>query len=124
MTRRGRISTPRLMPEKKKKTGVVFVIKDAHGRLFIQKKTKKGLLSGLWELPWADEKIPFPFKAEWTLCPRSVHHIFTHIDLTLKIYQTTVKTLPIKENERFAGEDEIKNYAFSTLMKKVIKTIC
>ena len=111
-------------PEKKKKTGIVFVIKDTQGRLFIQKRTKKGLLSGLWELPWADEKIPFPFKAKWTLCPRSVRHIFTHIDLTLKIYQTSIKTLPIKENERFVREEEIKNYAFSTLMKKVIKTIC
>jgi len=110
--------------EKKKKAGVVFVIEDEKGNLFARKKTKKGLLSGLWELPWSDEEIPFPFKADWHLHPKTVHHIFTHIDLTLKIYHTTIKELPLKEDGQFISKKDIRNYAFSTLMKKVIKTTC
>ncbi|MBR2873820.1 MAG: A/G-specific adenine glycosylase, partial [Lentisphaeria bacterium] len=77
---------------KKKKKGALFILYSPDNKLFIRKRPGKGLLSGLWEIPWHEE-MTFPFKAEWTELPGKVRHIFTHFELEL-LFFTTGDPLP------------------------------
>ena len=110
--------------QKKKKHGAVFVIHDGDGRIFISKRAGKGLLSGLWELPWTDDGHEPPFEGKWVKRKETVRHVFTHFDLTLDIYETTVDAVPeALADGTFVHPAELAGYAFSTLMKKVLKKI-
>lgn len=108
---------------KKKKEGKVFILYSPEGELFIRKRSEKGLLSGLWELPW-DGEGEFPFEADWRKISCRVRHIFTHIDLSLDFF-TTKDTLPENFTDQgvFVPKEKLSQYPFSTLMKKVLKEL-
>ncbi len=100
---------------KKEKHGIVYVITNAEGQVFIRKRTEKGLLSGLWEFPWNDNaQTPHPGAKDSGL---SVSHVFTHFKLHLKI--CTSDEYRIYSDGQFVSPRNFSNYAFSTLMKKV-----
>ncbi|MBN1783435.1 MAG: A/G-specific adenine glycosylase, partial [Alphaproteobacteria bacterium] len=88
---------------------VAWVEKD--GELLIRKR-EQGILKGLYELPWDEvektdyDKIDSDF----------VKHTFTHFHLYLKI----VRTKKIQEGQ-FILFESLKDYPFSTLMKKILK---
>ena len=108
--------------QKKKKNGRVFILTDSRGRLLIRKRSS-GLLSGLWELPWVEDGS-FPFESDWQKLPHRVRHVFTHIDLSLDFYRSSS---PCPENFAETGlfilPENLSDYAFSTLMKKVFKAL-
>ena len=109
--------------EKKKKAGAVFVLENDCGELFIRRRPGRGLLAGLWELPWSDDGA-FPFESCWREMPYSVRHVFTHFDLELRFFRGT-PPFPeefISGGVFVAGRD-LPEYAFSTLMKKVLKKL-
>ena len=106
--------------KKETKQGYVFWIKNKNGEILLRKRTEKGLLSGLTELPWNTDKS-FPFKADWKITKKNVRHVFTHFDLTLTIVSTTVSDLPEGSDGFFVPPPRFKDYPFSTLMQKVIK---
>ena len=101
---------------KKNKSGYVYIIRNRQGEIFIRKRTEKGLLSGLYEFPWDDEK---PLFSEYS--PQDtglgVSHIFTHINLSLKIH--TLQTEDVFPGGEFVAPENLCRYPFSTLMKKV-----
>lgn len=108
--------------EKKKKTGVVLAIYNQNAELFIRKRPGKGLLSGLWELPWTDDGVHFPFDSKWEDKKQKVRHVFTHFDLTLALYETHLRqTNAFLKEGIFVKKENLLQYAFSTLMKKVLK---
>ncbi len=110
--------------QKKKKHGAVFIVRDEQNRLFIRKREGKGLLSGLWELPWVDEGKTSPFGSDWVKLEPSVRHVFTHFDLTLDFYGTRVSQLnEFLKTGVFVSTEQMNAYAFSTLMKKVLKKL-
>ena len=108
---------------KKKKNGAVFILQNGRDEFFIRKRTGKGLLTGLWELPWTEDAT-FPFESSWEKFPGSVHHVFTHVDLTLEFYRSSG---PFPEDFLATGlfipREKLPEYAFSTLMKKVLKNV-
>lgn len=101
--------------DKKSQTGIVYLISNDKGEVFIRKRTEKGLLSGLYEFPWQQDDKPLKNAKDNQM---TVTHIFTHIKLTLKIYQLNDNNPPFDDGF-FISPKDIKNYAFSTLMKKV-----
>ena len=109
--------------QKKKKEGAVFVLYSPAGELFIRKRPGKGLLAGLWELPWSEDGA-FPFEGVWEEIPGKVRHVFTHFDLELRFY---AGRSPLPEDFRntglFVPKEEFGSCAFSTLMKKVLKEL-
>lgn len=105
--------------EKKEKHGSIYLIYNSKGEVLIRKRTEKGLLSGLYEFPWTDEGVLF-VDAEDT--QNEVTHVFTHFKLTLRIYKLRNETSPICDGF-FIFPETLKNYPFSTLMKKVIKLL-
>ena len=102
---------------KRKASGAVFLAYNKKGEVLITKRDK-GLLSGLWEFPWNIDTQTPPFQAQWQASPYSVHHVFTHIDFTGKIFIAH----NVIAKGMFVAPEKIEEYAFSTLMKKVLKT--
>ena len=113
-------------PQKKIKTGYIYLIQDEIGAYYIEKRQGKGLLSGLYEFPWQENQETYPLypSSDWIKTDKSIKHTFTHFQLTLYIVQlkTTHSICPLT-NGQFVPISQFKNYAFSTLMKKAIKLI-
>lgn len=101
---------------KKYREGKVYLIQNKKGEIFIRKRNEKGLLSGLYEFPWSDEKNLFVAdKPQDT--GLEVFHIFTHFKLVLKIHK--LKKDKVDFDGQFIALPSLTDYAFSTLMKKV-----
>ena len=96
------------------------MIQNKKQEIFIRKRTEKGLLSGLYELPWCDEGKLFADK-KIKETGKSVTHIFTHIKLNLQI--CTMEDEHPDFDGFFVAAEKLSTYPFSTLMKKVFKKI-
>lgn len=101
------------------KKGVVFLLYNQKGEVYIQKRSGKGLLSGLYELPWDTQGQDF-LPADWQVLPGQVHHTFTHFKLTLQIKTAVLKHPPKTLPGLFVKKSDLTLYPFPTLMKKVI----
>lgn len=100
---------------KKDVNGYVFIVRNSKGEVLIRKRTEKGLLSGLYEFPWSGDKLFERAK----LTDKTVSHIFTHINMHLKICE--MKSDSCLADGFFVCHSELSQYAFSTLMQKVMK---
>ncbi len=113
-------------PQKKIKKGYVYLIQNEKGAYYIEKRTKKGLLNGLYEFPWQDNELHYPlFQADgWQVLSQNISHTFTHFHLTLKVVYLSVKTVdfPLKTGI-FVLPKDFQKYPFSTLMQKVSKCL-
>ena len=101
---------------KKEFNGYVWVIKNQHNEVLLRKRTEKGLLHGLYELPWSEDKI---YQSAQDI-GKSVSHIFTHIKMTLKIMLVEAKTC---DDGFFVPLEKMHEYPMSTLMKKILHKI-
>lgn len=101
--------------EKKEKRGYVYLIYNSKGEILIRKRTEKGLLSGLYEFPWSDSS---PLFSGGEYIGKDVTHVFTHFKLVLQIYKMKSEISPLADGIYVAPE-KLKDYALSTLMKKV-----
>lgn len=100
---------------KKEQISAVYLIYNHDDHLLIRQRTERGLLSGLYEFPWGDD---YHFDKKPNDTGLTVTHIFTHIKLTLHIYKLNCQHSPLDDGF-FVSPLALKNYAFSTLMKKV-----
>lgn len=114
---------------KPRKYGVIFWYESLDHHIWIRKRPSTGLLANLMEIPgtsWDETKPNLKdalmhapqSESPWELLEPCVQHTFTHFHLTLHIYKG--------KGHEVAGDlkclpSHLKNYAFPTLMKKVIK---
>jgi A/G-specific adenine glycosylase len=73
------------------RTGVAWVLRDAHGRVGLVQRPEKGLLGGMLGLPtsdWSGTATPPPSAAVrgWREAG-AVEHVFTHFSLTLTVLE-------------------------------------
>lgn len=107
----------------------VFLIRTADGRLALEKRPEKGLLAGLYQLPYIDGYYSTEelcgVLTEWGLCVSNLHHhkdakhVFTHIDWLMKSYSVTVE----QPTDRFiwVTEDELESiYPLPTAYRKLL----
>lgn len=109
-------------PIKKERFGTLWLIKNMAGAYCIRKRPGKGLLSGLYEFPWTYSDEPSLYSKEEGIGFGSVTHVFTHFKLRLDIRIIKSETSPVSEGV-FVLPSDLKEYPFSTLMKKVIAKI-
>ena len=122
---------PEDFPKKSKKKAVpqkyghAFILKNSKNQILIRKRDGKGVLSGLYEVPTTMWAPNLPEKnLEELLLPDSlsykgeVNHIFTHFHLNLKVWEGMAPQLNQGEWVNF---ENLKDYALSSLMKKVLK---
>ena len=107
----------------------VFIITSPDGKLAIEKRPEKGLLSGLYQLPntdgFHDDDALKAILSDHALSPLSVtfvkeaKHVFTHIDWYMKAYRVEVS----HSNDLYlwVTEDELKSaYPLPTAFQKLL----
>ena len=101
--------------------GRVFIIRDAQGRVAVEKRSEKIMLGGMWGLPstrWHDKHAPDHSDMDvYDLTPtgRLVRHVFTHFSLDLELVEAKSR-----KKWRYTKPEEIE---FPSLYHKVIKLI-
>lgn len=103
--------------KKNYKKSRVYIITNSKNQIFIRKRAKKGLLSGLYEFPWEeDDSLELGGKKSDLF----VSHVFTHFKLELNL--VFLKAEKVELDGFFENQDNLDQYPFSTLIKKVYKT--
>jgi A/G-specific adenine glycosylase len=115
-------------PERPLRHGVVFWLTRPDGAVLLRRREERGLLGGMIEVPstawremlWGEVEAlgSAPVRTKWTALPGVVQHGFTHFRLDLTILAGTTDSPP---EGIWARPDQFKDYAFSTLTKKVAK---
>jgi A/G-specific adenine glycosylase len=85
--------------------GVHFALLDAGGRLLLERRPEAGLLGGMLALPgtpwrpapWTPAEAmghaPLP-GVDWDPLPDAAHHVFTHRELTMRLWVGRAASLP------------------------------
>jgi A/G-specific adenine glycosylase len=122
-------SLPRKMPKEKVPTrlGIAFWVERDDGHILLRRRSQKGLLGGMMEIPstpWGPKppvKVSTPFDAKWTKSKTSVEHTFTHFHLQLAVWKTSTanSSLPDDGDYRWVHKDDLAHEALPSLMRKV-----
>jgi A/G-specific adenine glycosylase len=109
------------------KRGAAFVVRDKIGAVLLQKRAESGLLGGMMQPPlgpWTEEfpsraqaMKQAPFKAEWKRRIEIVRHGFTHFELEIEVYETTVDKRPKIEGQWIG---DLSKAALPTVMRKIV----
>jgi len=104
--------------------GHAFVIRDADGDVFLQKRPEKGLLAQMTETPtsaWTGNRAEpaFPFAAGWRHHGQIVH-VFTHFRLELEVWSATALDPTSLADGWWASPAELDAEALPTVFRKVL----
>jgi len=132
---------PRQTPKKARPTrrGAAFWLTRPDGRVLLRRRTEKGLLGGMMEVPSAGwqaahpggdggdpalDLAPAPVPAAWVPLPGVVRHTFTHFYLELVVWAAEVR--PRSSGRRSSGEkwvkfEELSGVGLPSLMDKVAR---
>ena len=115
--------------KRKRAALTVLLLRDADGRLAIEKRPDKGLLAGMYQLPnlnghLSADEITAALR-EWGMEPdepqyiKDAKHVFTHIDWDMKGWRVNV----VEGTERFlwVTEEELReSYPLPTAFQKLL----
>lgn len=114
-------------PVRPVRRGAAFVARDRTGAVLLVRRPEKGLLGGMMQPPlgpWTDsfpskaEAVrQAPFTAEWRKRAGIVRHGFTHFELEIEVYETSVARRPRAEGR---WVDDLSNAALPTVMNKIL----
>lgn len=116
--------------ERPVRLGAAFVAIDETGAVFLRKRPGHGLLGGMTEVPNSDWTArqdgatgpdAAPFAAAWHNCG-TVIHVFTHFELRLTVFRSTVsRSLVGRTAGWWEPEETLAGEALPSVMKKAIK---
>lgn len=109
---------PKKQP-KPKRQGVIFVA-TKQGKAVMMRREAKGLLGGMMGFPtkgWESSKDAMrttdlgikdaPFAADWRPLNQEVRHIFTHFELSLRVYHTAYEGGDLPDGLSLCAPDEV-----------------
>lgn len=116
---------------KPERHGVVFLLRDREGAIWLRQRPEKGLLGGMTELPgtlWLDEAQDLhtalqeaPMEAAWKEAGQ-IRHVFTHFTLNLRVMIARVPDFgPLHNQTGFACLPEaLSRQALPSVMQKCL----
>ena len=119
-------------PPKSLQFAVAFVIVDLNAQaVYMEKETTKKLLHGLFNAPttpWVENQEweavdalqHAPISGNFEFLEDSIKHIFTHIDLRVKVCKISINK-PFKGQGEFIPFKDLSDYPLSTLARKILK---
>ncbi|HTJ58592.1 MAG TPA: A/G-specific adenine glycosylase [Devosiaceae bacterium] len=110
--------------ERPTRRGHAFVIRDADGDVFLQKRGEKGLLAQMTEVPttaWVagPAEPAFPFVAAWRH-HGGILHVFTHFRLELEVWSAVAPDPAALAEGWWADPHELDAEALPTVFRKVL----
>jgi A/G-specific adenine glycosylase len=100
-----------------------FLIEDADGRLLVRRRPADGLWPNLWELPNAAVEEAAWQRADlegYTLLG-AFKHVFTHLDMYIKVYRGGQSPLPSDPSTRWMTRTERAEFGFSRAVLKIFQ---
>jgi A/G-specific adenine glycosylase len=133
-------------PLKPLRFGAAYIAVDSDGAVLLTKRNDKGLLAGMTGVPttkWdsrqdgATDLSEVPMAGDWQECG-SIRHVFTHFELSLKVYRNAVGMRPevmcrargdsaaamqtqLGNEFWWSSPADLPNEALPTVMKKAIE---
>lgn len=107
-----------------------FLLERADGAVLFRRRPLEGLLGGMIELPstpWLEDPaavaaaIPAaaPARVHWSPVPGEVRHVFTHLDLTVRLVRGTAEGM--EEEGLWARPFRFPELALPTFTKKLLR---
>ncbi|MGE4351042.1 MAG: A/G-specific adenine glycosylase [Bdellovibrionales bacterium] len=114
---------------KPKRYATAFVVWDSKGRVLLRQRPAEGLLASMMEVPsspwqegkelaWPSVRRYAPLKARWSPLAVSVHHVFTHFELNLRIVVASGKGRV--EGARWVAPSDWDQEALPSVMRKIL----
>lgn len=112
--------------DKPVRTGIAFVAISENRRIYLQKRSVKGLLGGMSEIP--NHFAPGASKTDLSLAPFSatwlyqgdIRHVFTHFTLSMSVYKAENLTEKPREKGWWVKTEDLDGEALPTIMKKAV----
>ena len=100
-----------------------YVLRDQHGKIYIEQRPHTGLLANMWALPmgpWEEEGYQHtpPIKAQWRRVEGQVSHIFTHLRLYVEVMEARISTPP-QLNGQWLSAPALEKLGWPKLMQKI-----
>ncbi len=100
-----------------------YLLHDAEGRICIRRRPADGLWPNLWEIPneaveesvWQKADLP-----GYELLG-AFKHVFTHLDMLIKVYRGSTSPLPDDPTTRWASREDIAEFGFSRAVLKIFQ---
>jgi len=112
------------------KEAELFWIVSNNDKIFLRRRSLSGLLPGMLEFPsseWVStnkkrKSIAFPFSGKWESIPGKITHIFSHFELSLKVY--TFKGIDQDSlNGLWENKENLNKIGLPSLMRKVYRHV-
>jgi A/G-specific adenine glycosylase len=128
-------SFPRKVPKRegRLRRGAAFVALRTDGRVLLRRRSEKGLLGAMTEVPgseWSHDFDPagalrsaphLSAKAQWRRLPGVVRHVFTHFPLELAVFDVLVpRPTPAPKGARWVKLADLPGEALPNVMRKVL----
>jgi A/G-specific adenine glycosylase len=124
-------SFPRKAPkgERPARFGAAFFVRRTDGAVLLRRRTEKGLLGGMTEIPGSDWLSTFdrkaallqaPLEANWRKVTGSVSHVFSHFSLELQIFTAEVSQ-NTRAPENAWWSQEVDAEALPSVMRKAVE---
>jgi len=91
-----RVAAPKTRKARPRRTAIAYLLRDRDGAILLRRRPDQGLLAGMIELPASpfaepgegiDPAAHAPVPAGWSALPGQVRHLFTHLDLEVRLVQ-------------------------------------
>lgn len=117
--------------ERPHRTGAIFYVRRADGKVLVRRRPPKGLLGGMLEFPGSEWRTDFaqsealahaPIETKWRRKIGSADHVFTHFSLALTVYTGEVpRQTAAPDGAQWMDEGELAGEALPSVMHKVMQ---
>lgn len=141
LSKADQLPVPPATKQKPQREGVVYIVRDAQGRILIEKRSDKGILASTYGFPtsdWTDvtaQKTPLQndaiilkelFGSEYEIVETGHHvkHVFTHFSLSLAIKEVRLSHVPSLEDRYYLmNYEDLTGLGMPSLFDKVRKLV-
>jgi A/G-specific adenine glycosylase len=123
-----RLPRPKARSERPVRHAVAFLLRRDDGAILLRRRPDQGLLGGMIELPstlWLDHlpgeaeiAAAAPVTACWRAVPGEIRHVFTHLDLRLRLWSACGS---VEATGLWTAPTDLTALALPTLTRKLLR---
>lgn len=100
-----------------------YLVMPSEDEMMIQRRPESGVWGGLWEVPNAElsQSVWEGAGEETGVLLGSFKHVFTHMDMMIKVYRVHDSPVPAMETMRVVHRDNLGEFGFSRAVLKIFE---